>query len=1552
MNRFLVRSLPLALIFLSFVAGTFGQVQTGMPPFGSFGGGPDVIDLANLNAHLSMPIVNKAGRGLPFSYVYSYDSSVWFATAVNGVQTWQPVLGWGWRGSTEAATGYISYTKTKEKCRNAGGALVPGIDLMSNWVYHDSTGIPHKFSGSTKVYTACTTLVMSFTNTTNDGSGFTLNANGYSGTITVQDGSIVTPPIVTPTGAGDFIDRNGNEITATNANVFTDTLGQTALTISGTNPKTLSYTGPSGTQSFTVKYTTYTVQTNFGCSGISEFSASSTPLVSEIDLPDGTKYSFSYEATYQHTPNVTGRLASVTLPTGGVISYSYGSSGVNGITCADGSASSLARITPDGIWRYSRSGAAPAWTTTITDPQNNQTVLAFQGLYETQRQVYQGSTTGTLLETVSTCYNGNTTNCSSTAVNLPITQRTSVVQLPGGLQSRTDLFYNGYGLVTEKDEYAFGTNSPGAILRKTLTTYASLGNGIVNMPATVIVEDGASTIKGQATYAYDQTSPTPTSGTPQLVPITGSRGNLTTATFVTQGAASLSKTYTYYDTGTFNVVTDVNGAQTTYSYGTGSCGNSFPTLINEPLGMSRSMTWNCNGSVKLSTIDENNNSTSTTYTDNFFWRPHSITDAASNVTTFAYTGATQVESSMAVGSGVVDMLSTIDSLGRSHLSQRKQGPSSMTYDSIETDYDSAGRSSRTTLPYSGSAGANNPTGPATIATYDSLGRKTQETDASGLNLTITYTQNDIYESLGPFPTGENTKRKQMEYDALGRLTSVCEITTATGSGTCGQTIAVTGYWTRYSYDVLNNPTGVTQNAQSASSQIRSYSYDSLSRMTAETSPESGTTTYTYDSDGTCGTYPGDLVKKVDAAGNVTCFTYDPFHRVTIATVVSGPYSGNTPIKHFVYDSATVNGATMNNAKGRMAEAYTCVSPCTSKITDLGISYTVLGQVSDAYESTPHSSGFYRATESFWSNGAIHQLSNVAGLPTMTYGVDSEGRISSASASSGQNPLLSTTYNVASLPTQVNLGSSDSDTYTFDPNSYRMTQYKFNVNGQSVIGNLTWNPIGTLASLVITDPFNGANAQSCSYKHDDLSRIASANCGTPWAQTFSYDPFGNLSKSGTSSFQPTYSYLTNHMTQIGSSTPTYDSNGNVTNDFLHTYVWDANGRPVTVDNVGITYDALGRMVEQNRNGSYTEVLYGPQGSKLALMTGQTLQKAFIPLAGGAMAVYNTSGLSFYRHSDWLGSSRLASTPARGIYSESAYGPFGETYAQSGTADVSFTGMNQDTASNLYDFPAREYGIQGRWPSPDPAGLSAASLSNPQTLNRYAYASNSPLNLTDPTGLCSGCRGVPIPPDSFVCSETLECNGDRIISSDYGTPIFGNDVFDALEGQPGTFLYIDSRGGLQFGFSIQLWKSTWSWIDSTRKIKTYGWTLPPWTGVKEPVTLPVPGKVQMTGYIVTADWMGNISGFIPDIGAAQAAYASYYHPIFDQYLAFMQMIDALQHNPDIDSPIDPQAEWQRQLQAWNRVAEWSDAAPDLPLFYRAELHFIDVALVYLPDLMSPR
>jgi RHS repeat-associated protein len=1366
-----------ALLVLAFAASTHAQVITGAPSFGSFSGTPDLVDNANLNVHYTIPVRQKAGRGTNFNYNLAYDSSIWQPVPTGLPTAWQPAPTWGWSAGTAAgAQQYILYNENF-----LGTTLCNHTEDYKEWtftsfVYYDVVGTPHYFN-TTATYVVivggqwtqgCPAAGASYP------AGQTASADGFTMTYSVSstgasltslvyaNGSKYVVPIgiVPPGSSGNMsiTDRNGNVISSNNG-VYTDTLGTTALTVTNGTSTTLAYTAPSGaTANYTISYVAKTVRTNFGCSGISEFGPTSELLVDEVTLPDSSYYQFTYEATPGYSGDVTGRVASVRLPTGGTISYTY-TGGNNGIECADGSTSGLQRITPDtgsNYWSYSRAlGSGAASTTTIKDPQGNQTTINFQGIYETERQVYQG--TSTLLKTTYTCYNGHAVPCNSTSVaGPPFTQRSVTVQWPatsGSLESEIVTSYNTSGLVTEVDEYPYGTPTPGALARKTLTTYASLGNGIVDMPGTVTVEDGSSNVKAQTTYCYDEGtpngtttcaatgSPTATTGTPQHNSVSGSRGNLTTVAQLVQGSTTLGKTLTYYDTGNVLTATDVNAAQTTYSYGTGSCGNSFVTSISEPLSLSRSMTWdtNCLGGVKTSVTDENSKIVSYTYTtDPYFWRPNSATDQASNQTSFTYTGETSIKSSLPISGTTsgVNTLVTVDGLGRTSVSQLEETPTSVTYDSVETDYDSMGRPDRATLPYAANAGATNSSAPSNQTTYDALSRKTQvaDTETPSRTVAFSYTQNDKYRTLGPAPTGENTKKRQYEYDALGRLTSVCEVTSLTGSGTCGQTNTATGYWTKYTYDLLNDLTGVSQNAQ-GTAQTRSYAYDDLRRMTSETNPESGSTatTYTYDTDSTCGTSKGDLVKKTDQVGNTICYAYDALHRLKSATYPSGSYASVTPSRYLVYDSATVNSVVMANVKARLAEAYTCTGSCTSKITDLGFSYTVRGQASDVYESTPHSSAYYHVTASYWANGAPNVLSNLTGLPTITYGVDGEGRVYSASASSGQNPLSTTSYNPASEPTAVNFGSSDSDSFTYDTNSDRMTKYTFSVNSQSVVGTLTWNSIGTLETLAITDAFNSTNAQTCSYTHDDLSRIASDNCGSGWSQTFTYDAFGNISKSGTQSFLPTYSASTNRMTSIGSNTPTYDANGSVMNDFLNTYAWDSNGRPVTVDTVGVTYDALGRMVEQNKSGTYSEIVYGPFGTKLAIMQGTTLQQAFVSLTGGTAAVYNSSGLAYYRHSDWIGSSRFASTPTRTKYYDGAYGPFGEAYAQSGTTDLSFTGMNQDTASNVYDFPAREYGIQGRWPSPDPAGLLAADPADPTSWDRYAYVRNNPLSLVDPFGL---------------------------------------------------------------------------------------------------------------------------------------------------------------------------------------------------------------------------
>ena len=1345
MTRF-PRILSLTLVVVSLPFAASSQVATGLPPFGSFGGGPfDTVNNANLNVHMQVPVFSRTGRGTNFSYSLGYDSAVW--SPAGGV--WSPAANWGWAGITQVQTGYITYVTGGGSCTEYPNPTYTWT-VWGNFVYYDSFGAAHPFpnvqlTNWTSGTGHCGGPINNVpSGSTIDGSGYQINL-GSSGppsltSLLARSGKSINAPLNQSTDInGSVIDTNGNLLSAvynsgSGSTSFFDTLsGSTAaLTLTGSgsaaSPYTYAYPNPAGgTSNVVVNFTNYSVKTNFGCSGITEYtSPSSVPLTSSIVYPDGTSYSFIYETTPGNPGYTTGRLASVTLPTGGTISYAY-SGGSNGITCADGSTATLTRTTPDGTWAYVHSESGSAWTTAQTDPQGNVTNLSFQGIYEVERQVYQGSSgTGTLLVTLNTCYNGSASPCTGTPVGLPISEVAATTILPGAsnLESETATMYNSYGLGTETDEYDFGSGAVGTLTRKTITTYnTTLTNGIYDHPAMVQVETGAGTVVSQTNYHYDQTGVTATSGTPQHGSVSGSRGNLTTLQRLTAGSTYLSQELSYYDTGTINQATDTNNAVTTYSYGSSSCGNSFVTSVSLPLTLSASQVWNCGGAVQTSATDANSQTTSWAYTDSNFWRPLSATDPTGAATSISYAiSPTATESTLNFNgpTSTIDTRTTLDGLGRTLVTQTLQSPGASSYDSTETDYDALGRTYRVTVPFTGTAGQTNSSAPATTTTYDSLSRPLTVTDGGGGVTNYSYSQNDVLVTVSPAPGGENVKSRQLEYDGLGRLSSVCEVTSVSGSGSCSQKTAATGFLTKYTYDVNNNILSVTQNAQASLSlqQGRSYAFDGLSRLTSETNAESGTTSYTYDTDSTCGTSAGDRVKIIDAVGNVTCYAYDALHRNTSITYPSGSYASVTPAKYFVYDAATVNGVAMANAKGRLAEAYTG----SSKTTDLGFSYSARGEITDTYQSSPHSTTYYHVAATYWPSGLLNTLNtNLCNVPVWKYTPDGEGRVYSVGASSGQAPVSATLYNGFSQPLSITYGSTtpgtgDSDNLSYDPNTGRMIQFLAAINGsQTQTGMLSWNANGTLAELAISDTSNSANNQTCAYTHDDLTRLAKVDCGSGnWGQSFSFDAFGNIAKANLSgrtgiNFLPTYAAATNRYQTLPSGTPAYDSNGNVTNDSFHTYAWDSDANVTTLDSgTTLTYDALDRRVEQANSGVYTQTLYGPNGTKLALVNGATVSKVFTPLPGGATAVYTSSGLAYYRHPDWLGSSRLASTPSRTVYYDGAYAPYGENYAESGTTDRNFTGQNQDTASDLYDFLYREYHpTQGRWVKPDPAGLAAVT-----------------------------------------------------------------------------------------------------------------------------------------------------------------------------------------------------------------------------------------------------
>jgi RHS repeat-associated protein len=226
----------------------------------------------------------------------------------------------------------------------------------------------------------------------------------------------------------------------------------------------------------------------------------------------------------------------------------------------------------------------------------------------------------------------------------------------------------------------------------------------------------------------------------------------------------------------------------------------------------------------------------------------------------------------------------------------------------------------------------------------------------------------------------------------------------------------------------------------------------------------------------------------------------------------------------------------------------------------------------------------------------------------------------------------------------------------------------------------------------------------------------------------------------------FSTSNNRITTAGFS---YDANGNLTNDTVHAYTFNAENQIKTVAAVNAyTYDGEGQRVRKFV-GENTRFVYGIGGQLIAEFDGSTgnLKKEY--LYGGATlitiepAAVNSNGTQ-YTTSDNLGSARAITNASGSVVSRHDYMPFGEELcagtggrtagmgfcAGGDTNRKKFTGYERDAETGL-DFAQARYfsSTEGRFTSADSL---LGSLVNPQSLNRYAYVLNNPLNSTDPSG----------------------------------------------------------------------------------------------------------------------------------------------------------------------------------------------------------------------------
>jgi RHS repeat-associated protein len=1387
------------------------QVATGTPPFGSFDGGPDIINLANLNGHLDVPVMNKPGRGINFTYDLVYDTAIWYLSTVNGANTWTPVYNLGWSAATQSGIGYISYTATTTPWCQFGNQYYGQQTAFSNWVYYDPWGVPHFFGITTYYYQGSPArCANSGTSTTATGVsvGYTLSVTGsYVNSLTGANGKKVVAPVLVGTGAASFTDRNGNEITVNGSGQFFDTLNSSVavLTVSGSgtpsSPITFTYVAPSGgNTSYTMNYTNYTVATNFGVGGVGEYkSSAAVPLVTSVVLPDGSSYSFQYEATpgtctpYSGTSCSTARLTKVTLPTGGIITYVY-SGGNHGIL-SDGSTATLTRTTPDGTWTYAQTkGSGSASQTVVTDAAGDVTTIQFQSIYETQRvvtDVHSGT-----LATTNTCYNGTSIPCTATAIFPPITQRNVSTKLAGG--SLTDLhaqYFDGYGDLKEQDDYDYGAGSNGGLLKKVIVTYASLGN-ITAFPQTVTVCNGTGTsssctgpsgsstgtVVSQTNYNYDQGTPQPTTNTPQHTSITGSRGNLTSVNFYTSGSSYLTKSMTYWDTGTVNTATDANGGVTTYKYpdATSTCGNAFPTGVTEAIStLTQSYVWNCTGGVQTSATDENKQTTSTTYNDPYFWRPANVIFPDGGQTSWTYNSQNTVTTTARIISSQSTVSTvTLDGLGRTSQTQLTSDPDCSTGDTVQVTYDSLGRLYTVSNAY---CSINDPSYGLTTYAYDALGRPTQVMNPDGSKRLASYTGRAIQTQDEGNGTRPVTRVSQI--DALGRLVYVCEVsgTTLVGNGgtpaACGLDIAATGFLTTYQFDPLGNVLNVSQNGLNP----RTFTYDWLSRMLTAANPETGTISYVYDQNATCvapASFPGQLVSRTDARGIRTCFQYDGLSRITEKN-----YSDATPTATYGYDNPNAWGRTLTNTFGRMVTAGTTDS--TGHGQGEVFSYDPMGRVVRDEQCIYVGLGGCKAAFATYNlYGSLASFTDVTSTQ-LTYGYNSAARLNSvtSSLSDTNHPgtlMSSFQYNALGLPNTDSVGTSGiTDHFGYTNRGWMSSYWACSVPGSTCTasqliytfnmtpsqGGLGYAPNGNI--VYAGDWVNG----NWTYSYDDFNRILTASCaangncpGSQSALGFRYglDRYGNRWQQSLTAGNGATSNLSfdtnNHITSSFScSSPNpfcYDGAGNLLNDGLHTYTYDAENRVTQVDGgntASYTYDAQGRRVSKVSAAGTVDYFYDMSNRQSVEInpTGYPL-RIEIYAASRHLGTY-LPGTTQFSFTDWLGTERVRTSVTGVIVEKCQSAPYGDMQYCTNTdaSPLHFTGDERDVETNLDHTDFRQYSSSfGRWMSPDPAGLAAVDPTNPQSWNRYAYVLNNPLAYIDPTGLCD---------PNTICIDVVFCNG---------------------------------------------------------------------------------------------------------------------------------------------------------------------------------------------------
>ena len=556
------------------------------------------------------------------------------------------------------------------------------------------------------------------------------------------------------------------------------------------------------------------------------------------------------------------------------------------------------------------------------------------------------------------------------------------------------------------------------------------------------------------------------------------------------------------------------------------------------------------------------------------------------------------------------------------------------YIATQVQYDALGRAHKTSNPF---RPWQSQTAVWTTKVFDALGRVTSVTTPDNAVVTSSYSGNAVT------VTDQAGKARKSLTDGLGRLTSVYEDPSGLN------------YQTSYTYDVLDNLTTVTQGVQT-----RTYVYDSLKRLTSSTNPESGTMTLGYDSN-------GNVTTRLDARNITTTMTYDALNRITSKSTNDNP---QTPTVNFYYDAQTLPSGAPSYDRGFATGRLVAVTyGGTSAGTYVG--YDQLGRVVRQYQRTD--SVNYLVEASYFANSSIQSLTypSVPGAGdrrVVNYTNDSAGRTASVNSPARTYSPAASVSSISYAPhnglSSQTLGNNLINAVSYN-NRFQATEIKLGTSGSpsSIIdldytyGTTTNN--GNVQSIAYS---GGGLTYTQTFGYDALNRLTTAqeNSGANWSQTNGYDRYGNRWISLGGGSQSLYFTATNNRITGWS----YDNAGNLLNDTIHTYAYDANNKVNKVNGTSAyVYDGTGQRVRK-LVGENVRFVYGINGELVAEFSGASgaLLKEYVYGPGGLLATIeptaiNTNGTR-YTTPDHLGSPRVITNSSSGVVSRHDYMPFGE------------------------------------------------------------------------------------------------------------------------------------------------------------------------------------------------------------------------------------------------------------------------------------------------------